>query len=203
MHNVLNRVGLEAASMQASPAPSPNLVSADSLISQQSAHQLLEFSKVDWRITSSTLVALIIIFAIIWSRVPIDWEDEYRSLYESVASDTPLIGNVWNVYLDEDTDTLIYVKENCSDADTRPPFFLHLVAVDPNDKPLIHRTAPFDNRDFDFDSFGRQLPPYLCVIRFSLPYDVSSISTGQYVGKNDQITNLWSGEAAVSQNQIR
>lgn len=154
----------------------------------------------DWRITSSTLVALIVTFAIIWSRVPIDWEDEYRLLYESVAFDTPLISNVWNVYLDEDTNSLIYVKEKCSDGDTHPAFLLHLIPVDPNDMPPS-RTYTFDNRDFHFDdTFGRQLPPYLCVVKFGLPYDVSSVSTGQYVGIDEQITNLWKDEAAVSQD---
>lgn len=156
----------------------------------------------DWRITSSTLVALIVIFAIIWSRVPIDWEDEYRLLYESVAFDTPLIRNVWNVYLDEDANSLIYVKEKCSDADIQPRFLLHLVPVDPNDKPPIDRISPFDNRDFNFDRFGRQLPPYLCVLKYDLPYDVSSLSTGQYVGTHDQIANLWSEEVTVSQDQV-
>lgn len=156
----------------------------------------------DWRITSSTLVALIIIFAIIWSRVPIDWEDEYRSLYESVALDTPLISNDWNVYLDEDTNSLIYVKENCNDADTQPRFLLHLVPVDPNSIRPLHRARSFDNWDFDFENFGRQLPPYLCVIRFDLPYDVSSLSTGQYIGMDDSITNIWSDKVNINQDRF-
>lgn len=156
----------------------------------------------DWRTTSSALVALIVIFAIIWSRVPIDWEDDYQALYESLAFDTPLIDNLWDVHLDEETNSLIYVKEECDDGEP-PRFLLHLVPADPMDMPPVKRSLPFDNRDFWFGEQGRRLPRDICIVRIGLPYIVSSMSTGQYVGEDDQIANIWSETAVVSQAQAR
>lgn len=163
----------------------------------------------DWRTTSGALVALIVVFAIIWSRVSIDWEDEYQELYESFALDTPLISSDWEVHLDEKSNSLIYIKEECSVEDTQPKFLLHLVPVDFNDIPPYQRppyqrsSSSFDNRDFEYIDFGRQLPRRICIIKYVLPYDVSSIRTGQYIGQLDQLTNIWTETVVVNQAQAR
>lgn len=154
----------------------------------------------DWRITSSSLVALIVIFAIIWSRVQINWESEFRSLYNSVVYETPLIDNVYDVHLDDETNSLIYVKEECSHEDAIPGFFLHLVPANSLDLPASRQEFKFDNLDFHFDEYGFRLGDRgnICLIKVDLPgYDIISLRTGQYVGETHQITNLWGEEAAV------
>ena len=154
----------------------------------------------DWRVTSGSLVILIAVFAIIWSRVQINWEGYFRSLYESVADDTPLIDNIWDVHLDDEKNSLIYVKEECSTQDT-VPFFLHLVPVDRLDLPASRREFTFDNLDFDFEEYGFHLSD-ICIAEVNLPgYDIVRLRTGQYVGRFDQLTNLWGEEAAVGQEQ--
>ena len=160
----------------------------------------------DWRITSGSLVALIIIFAIIWSRVQINWESEYSSLYNSVVYETPLIDNVYDVHLDDETNSLIYVKEECGYEDTIPGFFLHLVPANSLDLPANRQEFRFDNLDFYFEEYGFHLGSLgnICIIKVDLPvYDIVSLRTGQYVRETHEITNLWGGEAAVGQEQAR
>ena len=160
----------------------------------------------DWRITSSSLVALIIIFAIIWSRVQINWESEYLSLYNSVIYEPPLIDNIFDVYLDKETSSLIYVKEECSYEDAIPGFFLHLVPANSLDLPASRQEFRFDNLDFHFEEYGFRLGDLgnICIIKVDLPrYDIVSLRTGQYVGESHQITNLWGEEVAVGQEQTR
>ena len=151
--------------------------------------------KVRLLIVVSALV-LILIVAFIWSRARVDWPAEYRSLYESVAEETPLISNVYNVYLDEDRSSLIYVKEECSTSDLSE-FFLHLTPALQKDLPDHRRPHGFDNLDFDFYTFGLRIDGN-CIIDRNLPgYDIIGIRTGQYSGTGDQITNLWSEEADI------
>ena len=151
----------------------------------------------DWRITSGILIVLIIIFAIIWSGVRVDWEDEFRSLYSSVSDDTPIIDDVFDVYLDRDMNSLIYVKEDCTYDDINPGFFLHLIPADPLDLPRHRRLFGFDNLDFDFNAKGLQFENK-CVSKVDLPgYSITRVRTGQYVPDGDQFVNLWQQEAPL------
>lgn len=151
--------------------------------------------KVRWPIVVGALI-LILIVAFIWSRARVDWPAEYRSLYESVAEETPLISNVYDVYLDEDRNSLIYVKEECSTSDLSK-FFLHLTPALQKDLPDYRRPYGFDNLDFDFYTFGLRVDGN-CVIDRNLPeYDIIGVSTGQYSGTGDQITNLWEEKADI------
>lgn len=151
----------------------------------------------DWRITSGILVVLIIIFAIIWSGVRVDWEDEFRSLYLSVSDDTPIIEDVFDVYIDRDRNSLIYVKEDCTYDDINPGFFLHLIPADPLDLPRHRQLFGFDNLDYDFNAEGLQFGNK-CVSEVDLPgYSITRVRTGQYVPDGDQFVNLWQQEASL------
>lgn len=165
-------------------------------MSDESAEQPDESAeplKVRWRIVVGALILLLIV-AFIWSRLRVDWPAEYRSLYESIADQTPLISNVYDVYLDEDRSSLIYVKEECG-ANDLSEFFLHLTPAHQRDLPDHRRPYGFDNLDFDFYSYGLRVDGN-CIIDRQLPgYEIIRIATGQYSGTGDLISNLWSEEA--------
>ena len=154
-----------------------------------------EHPKVHWRVVVGALVLLLIV-AFIWSRNRIDWPAEYRSLYASIAEETPLISNVYDVYLDENRNSLIYVKEGCSTNDISD-FFLHLTPAHQKDLPDDRRPSGFDNFDFDFYTYGLRVDGN-CIIDRNIPeYDIISLRTGQYSGSGDLISNLWSEEANI------
>lgn len=151
----------------------------------------------DWRISLGVFVILITAFALIWPLVSTDWELEFRSAYESVRDDVPIIDDVFNVYLDEDRNSLIYVKEECDVEDIQPGYLLHVTPANTDD--LERSESSFNNFDFDFDAHGLRFDN-ICVIQFNLPdYDYTRIRTGQYIREGDEFHNLWIQEAITSQ----
>lgn len=151
--------------------------------------------KAHWRVVVGALVLLLIV-AFIWSRNRIDLPAEYRSLYASIAEETPLISNVYDVYLDEDRNSLIYVKEGCSTYDLSE-FFLHLTPAHQRDLPDNRQPFGFDNLDFGFYTYGLRADGN-CIIDRPLPeYDIIGLRTGQYSGSGDLISNLWNEEADI------
>lgn len=150
----------------------------------------------DWRISLGVFVILITAFALIWPLVSTDWELEFRSAYESVRDDDPIIDDVFNVYLDEDRNLLIYVKEECDVEDIQPGYLLHVTPANTGD--LERSGSTFNNYDFDFDAHGLRFDNN-CVIQFNLPdYDYTRIRTGQYLREGDEFHNLWIQEAIIS-----
>ena len=151
----------------------------------------------DWRISLGVFVILITAFALIWPLVSTDWELEFRSAYESVRNDVPIIDDVFNVYLDEDRNSLIYVKEECGVEDIQPGYLLHITPANTDD--LERSDSTFNNFDFGFDAHGLRFDNN-CVIQFNLPdYDYTRIRTGQYLREGDVFHNLWIQEAIISQ----
>ena len=157
----------------------------------------------DWRISLTTFVVLIIAFAFIWPRVSTNWEQEIRSTYESVSDDTPIISNVFNVYLGEDKNSLIYVKEECEVENIHPEFLLHLIPADINDMPDHRKQFEFDNLDFSFDRHGLRFD-HKCVIQVNLPdYDINRIRTGQFIKVGDEFSPIWTEEVLISQERAK
>ncbi len=105
----------------------------------------------------------------------------HRSIYQSITQGTagePVVRSNFDVYLIEDR--LIYFKEPCTPADTKPGFFLHIIPADPHDLPGYQKPHGFDNLDFKF----YRLHPDLrhCMMAIQLPdYDINSVKTGQFV----------------------
>lgn len=151
----------------------------------------------DWRISLATFVVLIVAFALIWPRVSTNWEQEFRSVYESVGDDIPIISDVFNVYLDEDRNSLIYVKEECDIEDIQPGFLLHITPVNTDDLLVERREVGFNNLDFDFDAYGLRFDD-TCVIQFNLPsYDIAHIRTGQYIREDAELPSIWIAEVFI------
>ena len=110
-----------------------------------------------------------------------------------LAGDSPpAIRSDWDVYLIEDS--LLYVKDQCSPADTEPMFFLHLDSVDMNDLPSRRKQHGFDNLDFAFRDHG-VIEGGVCAARRELPdYAIAAIRTGQFTGEGE---NIWEGSFEV------
>ena len=121
------------------------------------------------------------------------WAGEFRADVERVAdvvaNSRPVISSNFNVYYTGSQ--LIYRREQCGDADTAPPFFLHILPVDPGDLPGPRQQYGYDNHDFRFGE--RRIPrDGDCVAAVRLPdYAIASIRTGQYLPDQGQ---LWAGE---------
>ncbi len=121
-------------------------------------------------------------------------EAEDRSAYEALATGKPVIRSDFDVYLSENT--LVYVREACDRADTEATFFLHLIPADVADLPDHRKQYGFDNLDFTFRGYGVALfGNGKCVAARAVPeYDITRISTGQYVPVAGGFNNLWKAE---------
>ncbi len=125
------------------------------------------------------------------------FEAALRSDYETLVAGEPVMRSDFDVYLSEDT--LTYVKEPCSRADTEATFFLHLHPVDGNDLSDRRRQYGFDNRDFDFDERG-VISDGKCMARIPLPgYAIAGIGTGQYVPAEGGFKHLWEEEIRLDE----
>ena len=118
---------------------------------------------------------------------PPDYADARR---KAIAGD-PLARSVFDVYLVGRA--LTYLRDECTDEDVAPLFFLHAVPVDAGDLPEHRREHGFDNRDFVFTGLGARQAGS-CVVVVPLPdYPIASIQTGQY----DETGTLWLVEFAL------
>ena len=105
---------------------------------------------------------------------------EARRIEQATANARPVVQSDFNVYLDGGN-RLVYVKDECDEADVRQKFFLHLVPADHADLPEHRRQSNFDSLDFYFGNYGT-LNGGRCIARRPLPdYDVAIVRTGQYV----------------------
>ena len=76
---------------------------------------------------------------------------------------------------------LIYFKRQCAAADTQTRFFLHIIPANVSDIPADRQEHGFDNRDFDFDDWGKARAGW-CIAIAPLPrYAIERIRTGQFV----------------------
>ena len=120
------------------------------------------------------------------------------SLIDIEELGSPLISSDFNVYLDQDRNTLIYTREQCAGADLSAMFFLHLIPVDVDDLPSYRKQYGFDNLDFAFRDH-RLVEGGVCVARRDLPdYAIAGIRTGQYVERDDgSYQNFWEARGQV------
>ena len=68
--------------------------------------------------------------------------------YRSITAGEPVVRSSFDVYLTKNR--LVYVKEPCAPADTKPRFFLHIIPDSANDLPDDRKQHGFDNLDFNF-----------------------------------------------------
>ena len=118
--------------------------------------------------------------------------EPHRAAYFAAAGSEPAARAAFDVYVRDGA--LVYVKEQCGQADIQPRFFLHIAPERVDDLPEARREAGFDNKDFDFFWSGA-LFDGKCAARVPLPdYAVASIRTGQFIRGEGE---LWSAEFAI------
>ena len=112
---------------------------------------------------------------------------------ELIEDTEPVIRSRFDVYYADNR--LIYTKEQCTEEDVTPRFFLHVIPAEPDDLG----NPNFNNLDFDFvpGVFRDGLDDGRCVTIRPLPdYAVGRIRTGQFFSGEDP---LWKGEAALDE----
>ncbi len=115
-----------------------------------------------------------------WSATYVVQGPKLISEYDSIVSTEPVARSEFDLYLDGGK--LHYVKQQCGDADTQAPFFLHVFPEDIDDLPDERKQYGFDNLDFGFDVRG-VLFDGKCAAAVSLPqYGIARIITGQLDG---------------------
>lgn len=121
-----------------------------------------------------------------------DGETRSEEILDIVLENSQLISRSdFDVYMDSKRNRLIYMRNECSDSDIEPNFFLHIDPVDQADLPAHRRQHRFDNRDLNYNKYGFRVGGR-CVVQRNLPdYDITEIRTGQWI--KDQ-GNLWEVE---------
>ena len=117
----------------------------------------------------------------VWSAAFTFNPETYRAAYESAVSREPDVRAEFDIYLDKEARTLIYLKEPCAAPDVERPFFLHVTPERPGDLPADRKELGFDAHDFDFRLRGAVFEEK-CAASVPLPdYPIASIRTGQWV----------------------
>ena len=93
----------------------------------------------------------------------------------------PVGASGFYVYVDENENALIYVRDECGEDNIGPTFFLHVVPVDRDDLPDSRGGYHFDNLDFFFDKHGSMKDGRCYAMRDLPDYDIAEISTGQFI----------------------
>ena len=105
--------------------------------------------------------------------------------YRSITAAPPAARRNFDLY--RDGNNLYYAKEPCVPSDLAATFFLHIYPAEPAD----HRQSGFENRDFDFYTFG-DIHDGKCLARITLPdYPISRVRTGQYVANQPSLWEVW------------
>ncbi len=113
----------------------------------------------------------------------------------AVLAGEPVARSVFDVY--RDGDTLVYVRDGCTEEEAGTAFFLHVVPVDAGDLPANRRRYGFDNLGFFLTARGMRMDGD-CVAAVPLPaYPIASIATGQY----DETGGIWSVELALADGE--
>ena len=124
---------------------------------------------------------------LVWDSAAVLDPGAWRAHRTAVASREPVARAAFDLHLDDDG-ALVYVKEPCSQADTKARFFLHVAPERPDDLPKDQRVGGFENWDFDFFTRGGHFDG-ACLARVPLPdYPVTSARTGQFSGGKE----IWS-----------
>ena len=128
----------------------------------------------------------------------------FKETYMLLRTIEPIARSNFDVYIDGRN--LHYFKQPCDASDVEARFFLGIFPDDIDVLPNIRRRQGFANHDFYFlhsnpGVTARREYGYIldgaCIATTRLPdYEISSISTGQYV-YDGVATNLWIAEFPV------
>ncbi len=116
------------------------------------------------------------------------------SIGDIIENTQPVIRADFDVYLDENENRLIYVREDCRDDDLEALGFLHVFPTQRTDLPDHRRPFTYDNLDFSFGEQAFRLDGRCIAVRGLPDYPVAHIRTGQWIpGKG----RIWKGEATL------
>ena len=106
-------------------------------------------------------------------------ENPYASIYEEVISQEPYARSEYDLYVNREDHTLIYVKAPCAGPVMRDGFFLLVYPDRLDDLPEADRGLRRSNLSFSFYDVGSAFDGK-CVAEVPLPdYSVAAIRTGQ------------------------
>ncbi len=111
-----------------------------------------------------------------------------RTVDPDVLASEPLASGEFDIH--RDGDTLVYVRDGCTEDEADGAFFLHFTPVDAADLPDGSKAHGFENRDFSLWDHGARHDGR-CLAVVPLPgYPVASVRTGQY----DETGERWAVE---------
>ena len=114
-----------------------------------------------------------------------------RDVDPATLADELLASAAFDIYRDDDT--IIYVRERCTEKEAAAAFLLHVYPVDVDDLPADRARYGFGSLDFELRRQGGRVGER-CVAAVALPdYPIASIRTGQY----DETGEIWSVEFAL------
>ena len=123
--------------------------------------------------------------------------DEHRAAYAAAASREPDARGSFDLHLDADARTLIYVKEPCAPSDIADIFFLHIFPKRAEDIPRLG--AAYESKDFDFRLNGAAFEGK-CAGLVALPdYPIAGVRTGQVDGDG----KLWEAAFPFNPDEYR
>ena len=144
---------------------------------------ILAIMKIGWR-SRAAIGASLIAFLSVWLWVRPDRVEDIRRSYEGVKDDNAIIVHPFKVYLAENSESVIYVKENCNAEDIVPEFWVALwFSTYNSDRQRIPYVW---EKYFYFEDYGVTFAEggdgKQCVARVPLPdiTNVAYIGTGQY-----------------------
>ena len=115
--------------------------------------------------------------------------------YRAITDTQPLVRSNFDLHLIDNT--LHYVRDTCSPADTQARFLLHIVPHDTNDLPQHRQQYGFVNLDFAFYEHGVRFDGK-CLASVPLPdYPIVYIKTGQGT-PNESL--FWQGQSILNVN---
>ena len=144
---------------------------------------ILAIMKIGWR-SRAAIGASLVAFLSVWFWVRSDRVEDIRRSYEGVTDDNVIVVHPFKVYLAGNSESIIYVKENCNAEDIVPEFWVALwFSTYNSDRQRIPYVW---EKNFYFEDYGATFAEgrdgKRCVASVPLP-DITSvdyIGTGQY-----------------------
>ena len=114
----------------------------------------------------------------------------YQAAYAAAVTGRPVVRAAFDVYLS--AESLTFIEEECTTADTAGMFIFHAFPVNPGDLPERRQGPGFDNLDFQFGRLGARFDGK-CVAVVPLPdYPLDRIRVGQWLPQENR--QLWGAE---------
>ena len=122
-----------------------------------------------------------------------DFARRHQAMYRALASRSPQVRSVFDVYVTEDA--VVYVKEACRPEDTQPKFVLHVFPEQAQALPAHRQAFDFENLDFQFAWQGARFDG-VCLAQAPLPpYAIDRLRVGQWIARENR--TVWEAEISV------